>query len=236
MEIKVPDALAGGLLGTLALNFAIADWRLNPLWDLTYARVEGPILFGNHAIVGLLVVGCAFYLSYPEGKILFSAVAILAVVGLHELIVQLLSIPLYGWALVQPQMFTNWQYVLWGCMAAFIGFSNIKQKKAFFITACVIFFYFCIVFSIYALQDFRPITLMKFAPGPQYWSLEANIVEVIGWVAALLTQASLMSRYEKEGLVDENAFNPSSFIVRLERNHGVGHTEGNQENRGGLMD
>ena len=111
---------------------------------------------------------------------------VFATVFLHEIILQFYSIGVYGISVVTNQIFSY--YILILAVTLFFGyyFGNFGQRKRLRIifALCVLFDSSIMIF--YSFTRFAPYTLIEFKPGPQAMNLEANVVEISGWLIAIL--------------------------------------------------
>ena len=87
------QGLAGMLLALLTFDALISDWRLDPVWDILYARVKGPLFYNAHASSVLLMCLVGIYASYRMKSAVKGFAFILGMGAVHEIILAIFYIP-----------------------------------------------------------------------------------------------------------------------------------------------
>lgn len=171
------------LVGIFIVNFAIADWNLNLVHDIFFSAIRGPLLYENQPIPALYLMCLVVFLIIKLKYHPFSAmVLIFATVSLHEFLLTGFSILAYG-TKVTPMLLSP-SYALW--LGAFLILalvrSNKKEKLIILQATILMFAVFSIITSYEILFNWKPIIVIGFSPGPDYYNIYARAVTLIGWI------------------------------------------------------
>jgi hypothetical protein len=198
------NSLAYGLVSALFVNVVwwkgstpdcpiCGTWKLsNPFFDFFYLRIAGPILYGNHVSVALLIIAFFFFLVFETRDYYYAVPAFaitLSCVFIHEVIVQSLSLYVYGVNAIVPQLF-SW-YMLFLAASFFVtlllAVKNQQQILALFALFCFLTLF--PIMTYYYFSGFHPYTLAQFRIGAQALNFTANLFEIIGWYLPFLGTA-----------------------------------------------
>lgn len=160
----------------------MANWSWNPINDLLFARVTGPLLYGNHALVGLFLCFNIIYLTiWRKRNISISLVLLLATVSIHEFILLPFSTLWWGWSASSALLSTTYSFWLIAFLALALHYGTKHDRKLLGQIALICCAYFAVMDFVFFLQNFHPITLAKFSYGPDVFNPEANAVELLSW-------------------------------------------------------
>jgi hypothetical protein len=179
-----------GLFGDFIIGvkndpYGFGHWSINPLYDLIYLRIGGPLLYGNHVSVGLFLLAIPIYFALIKERNYLKAPIWLsmafATVFLHELILQIYAVGLYGWAAIEPQLFSYYMLVLFVFFALALIFGSKLQRRKLICVSGITVLISSVTMYAYSALNYRPFTLEQFTPGPQIYSLIPNLVEIALW-------------------------------------------------------
>jgi hypothetical protein len=163
------------LLGVLAINSLFANWNLNAVWDLCFARVTGPIFYGARASSLLAICGMAVYLSWRWRSPSIATLALFGTASIHEL--SLLAVALAWWPLDGVRFDgdgISLSYFLWllGFLLLGLKFLPSYQKRMWLIIAGVMLAWYWV-----AMFTPWPSTM-----DPRYfYNLGSNLSESVSW-------------------------------------------------------
>ncbi|MDE1824350.1 MAG: hypothetical protein KGH74_03555 [Candidatus Micrarchaeota archaeon] len=169
-----------GLLVYLAYNALHADWKLDPLWNLLYARIRGPIFYLAHSSSMLGVVAVAIIKVAPN--VLKTSqptrwiVAVFSTVSVHELDLDLIK--LTG-GIGYLDSLNYMLYLLGFLVLAFIICTPYQKRVILTIGAILIPFFILTEMLFYIGTD-----VIDFNYGPDIYSPSTNAVEVSTWLTA----------------------------------------------------
>lgn len=173
------NSILGMFLVVLTINCLVADWTLNPIWDIFFARVRWPIFYEVHAssILSICFVGL-FRIIQSRGQISQWVSSTFATASLHELILYVFDLSLLGWNYKQP-IGVAWQYATW--LIVFLSIAILigsKYQKR-------ILFFQCIFFLMWFTIDIivKPgSSINGFFPTAQFLNPLTNVMEVMSWL------------------------------------------------------
>lgn len=185
-------AISFGMLVFLIGNFLIynpkdpyhfGQWSINPIWDILYLRTGGPLLYGNHEIVGLALCAIPIYYCIKERSIRRLPIwlcCMFATVFLHEVVIQSFGAIPYG-ILIVHQLFNSYMLILGVFAALAFVFGTPFQKRILIYVAILCLCTSAPAMILYRVFNYYPMTLSTFSPGPQIFDFWANLFEDIYW-------------------------------------------------------
>ncbi len=173
----------------LAVDSAIANWSLNPVDDLLYARIEAPLFYNAHAlsILPLMFIGLAFVMKgvftkqpidyYPR-----SCFAILATGSIHELALFFVDVTIRNFKSLAG-LSVSLGYGLWLSFLLLlgVGIGTTHQRR-------ILFLQFVGFVGFYLLDLAIPTgsSLIGLMPAKDFYNPATNAREVSSWVIPVL--------------------------------------------------
>jgi hypothetical protein len=83
---KLTEMILLLMLSALLASAIYANWNLNPVWDVFFARITGPVFYGAHATPLLAICLVAVYLSiFKYRSFTIPVIALFGTASIHEL-------------------------------------------------------------------------------------------------------------------------------------------------------
>lgn len=183
------NVFSGLGLAFLFFDALIATWNWNPIYDILFARIRGPLFYENHASVVIFACTIAMIKIFQKGNGFDSVshwtLAILATGSFHELTIAIEDFTIGGFRLVS--ITTSLNYMVWLLVFLTLGlvFLRKTERRRLILLGC--FFAIIFVFSIVQLADksFPQImlaqTIVGFNPGPNFMDPIENFAEIWTW-------------------------------------------------------
>lgn len=172
------DAIFLGIMVYLFYNVLQAQWTLDPLWDLFYARITGPIFQTAHASSMLFILAVAADKIAPHilktGHPSKWMLAALSTVSMHELTLDLVK------ATGGIGFLDSYRYMAY--LVAFLVLSLLfcspYQKRVLLVIGAVLLPFFILT----GLAFHLGVDVIDFNPGPYILDPTTNVVEVASWL------------------------------------------------------
>lgn len=171
----IGKTLLGWLFGALLVDSCFANWKLNLLWDLLYARVTGPIFYGARASSLLSICVMAVVLMVRYRSFVVPTLALLGTASIHEF--SLLAVALAWWPMdgvVFRGDGISLNYAVWLTIFLLVGwrFIGSYERKMWVVLAGV-------MLAWYWVEMFTP---WPSTLNPAYfYNLGSNTSEAVSW-------------------------------------------------------
>jgi hypothetical protein len=169
------------LLLFLTANALVANWTLDPIWDLLYARVQSSFFHNTHAISTLSICAVCFVLlaKFKFKGLPMIVVSCVATASIHELTLAVFDIAL---STELPQG-VSLQYAIY--LSAFLILAVWKGSH---FQRRILGTQFFVLVLVYLLDVIlKPgSTISGSEPSPFFYNPLTNAVEVLSWVVPAL--------------------------------------------------
>ena len=185
MEIKafVLNYISLFLLFTLLVDALIADWTLNPIHDVLFARISGPIFYMNHAsvVVFLCSIGLVRILQSRLTIIAPWCFAIFATASIHELALGGSDIIVGGFDFAGLALSPKYAlYLTILLVAAIIYCKPFQRRVLVYMAIGVVSFFFTQI--IWEYPGTVGSTILGFNPTANFYNPSTNFWEVVNWL------------------------------------------------------
>lgn len=203
------SAFAAMVMVAVALDGLIADWTLDPVHDILFAKIGGPVFTTAHAFSIVFVVFCGAVVALKTKSMLQGAAVTFGTAAIHELMLvpyAYLFSEDPGIHIFQPGFFhfDYGAYLLIALILSVVFFP--KLRPGFLLVFVFATAYYALTFtSAYGLHVawFQPTINSGTGPTAYFHAWPNNLQEIFGWAVMsglwLLPMATLKATVAKLG-------------------------------------
>lgn len=192
------------MVGVL-LDGLIADWTINPVHDILFAKIGGPLFTTAHAFSILAVAIAGLVVAARTKSLLKGTGVTFGTAAIHELMLVPLAYVFQkdpGIHVFQPGFFffDYGAYLLIALGASLVAFPELRSRFALFFV--LISAYYLVTFiGAYGLNLpwFQPTINSATGPTPYFLAWPNNLQEIFGWAlgaAVWLVPASSLTKWD----------------------------------------
>lgn len=166
------------LLLALTASSLIADWKLDPIWNILYARVQSNLFYNAHASSILAICFLGFYLAFRKKDGLPTGVfAAFSVAAIHELSLDFSDLVVFHQSSGISPMYGAY---LFGFLIAGIYLGKRYHRRVFLVTTIIMVSWFLILTSLPHGTTISPDC--PFCPSDDFYTWWVNLEEVGSWL------------------------------------------------------
>ena len=165
------------LLLALTADALVADWRLDPIWNVLYARIQLNLFYNAHASSILAVCASAFWLIYKKDGIPVAVFAAFGTASIHELTLDFVDLTVF-----RISSGISWAYAVYLFAFLGIGFfiSKPYHKRVWLSTFALMFVWFLILTALPHGSTIDPD--VPFGASKDFYNPLVNVEEVASWL------------------------------------------------------
>lgn len=161
----------------LTADALVANWTLDPLFDILYTRIQMNLFYNAHPISVLAVCAAAFWMVWKKDGLPVAVFAAFGTASTHEIALDISDLGVY-----HISSGLSWTYLLY--LLAFLGLGLVLGKqyhrRVLGVTFIIMLAWFFILTALPHYSTIDP--EVPFGASPYFYSPLANVEEVVSWL------------------------------------------------------